>query len=685
MGVHGGLGDGQAQAQAAVLGREGTPSALLEGEKYPGQQLLFDADAVVLQVHADGSFPVMGLQRDATALGGELGRVLEQVPKDLLEPRRIAAHEMLPRVQLDDQFLPPGFDVGTADFDGVFHHGVQVNIRQLQLDFVVGDAAEVEEVVDQPGLKLDITLNHLEGALKTIRHLRIGLQGVDGQQDRRERRAQFVAEHGEELVLGTGCSLRLIPGKLGRFVEPGIFLRHPGAFGQGAQQFHLVLGPGPGFRTGGHGHGPDEGTFFETGHGGESPDATGRKKQFMPGGGPRVAFRVLHYQGFPAHQAVEQGPAHRGQGVDAVQAFRAVAIIWEDHDLFRLGHDLRAKTARHAQEAAGRAHSHPQHLGGIGQRTNLVAELDKEFLVQLHPLAIRHVHRHPGEAFGLSVRTGKKQAARFQPGHLAGSADDAEFHLIRSVLPDATLDLIHHPPPVLGMNEPLKLGEGAAKFRRRETINILCNGRPGEDAGAQIPLPRAQPPGFERDFQPLLAFPPRFIRRLAGPARFRLAQLALHGRGEPGQPVLHHVIVRPALHRGDGHILADVPGDNDDGNVVAGLVQELDRGRRAELGHDEVGNDQIPLPLGQSGAHSLSTIHPHMIDEIAAAAQFEQDQIGVVFRILDQQQVQRPHAFSLWHRILPVSEVIMPRSFSAFCANLDRRSGSTAQGALRQQ
>ena len=46
-----------------------------------------------------------------------------------------------------------------------------------------------------------------------------------------------------------------------------------------------------------------------------------------------------------------------------------------------------------------------------------------------------------------------------------------------------------------------------------------------------------------------------------------LAQLALHGRHEPGQPVLEHEVVGAGLHQRRGGLLADLAGDQDERHV----------------------------------------------------------------------------------------------------------------------
>ena len=59
---------------------------------------------------------------------------------------------------LQDVF--PGFDQRTADLDGQRHHGLQVNRFHLEVDLAMAHARYVEQVVNQPGQLLDLTLDH---------------------------------------------------------------------------------------------------------------------------------------------------------------------------------------------------------------------------------------------------------------------------------------------------------------------------------------------------------------------------------------------------------------------------------------------------------------------------------------------------------------------------------------------
>src|SRR3977135_2924745 len=81
------LADRQAEAEPAVLARDG-PAALLERVENPRDQFLLDADAGVPDL--DDDLVRLGVTRgdfDAPAFRCELRGILHQVPKQLLETR----------------------------------------------------------------------------------------------------------------------------------------------------------------------------------------------------------------------------------------------------------------------------------------------------------------------------------------------------------------------------------------------------------------------------------------------------------------------------------------------------------------------------------------------------------------------------------------------------------------------
>ena len=92
----------------------------------------------------------------------------------------------------------------------------------MQLDLPACDPRHVQEVVDQPGFHFDAAADHFQRLAHCRRKVGSILEHGHAHDDRRQRRAQFVAEDGEEMVLG---AVGLFGGGLG--VPQGLLGRNP--------------------------------------------------------------------------------------------------------------------------------------------------------------------------------------------------------------------------------------------------------------------------------------------------------------------------------------------------------------------------------------------------------------------------------------------------------------------------
>ena len=89
------------------------------------------------------------------------------------------------------------------------------NRRVLQRHLAAGEAGHIEQVVDEPHHVSDLSLEHLALALEDLRIAQ--LHQLERGHGRRQRVAQLVPEHGEELVLGLVGVLGLATRRLGAF------------------------------------------------------------------------------------------------------------------------------------------------------------------------------------------------------------------------------------------------------------------------------------------------------------------------------------------------------------------------------------------------------------------------------------------------------------------------------------
>jgi hypothetical protein len=94
-------------------------------------------------------------------------------------------------------------------------------------------------------------------------------------------------------------------------------------------------------------------------------------------------------------------------------------------------------------------------------------------------------------------------------------------------------------------------------------------------------------------------------------------------------------------HCRHGGLLADGARDDDKRQVEAGFLRQRKRCFGAEMGHRPVGDDDVPR-LFQCSAHRFGRLHPLERGIEPAAAKLAQQQLGVVFPILDDQHPERP-------------------------------------------
>ncbi len=85
----------------------------------------------------------------------------------------------------------------------------------------------------------------------------------------------------------------------------------------------------------------------------------------------------------------------------------------------------------------------------------------------------------------------------------------------------------------------------------------------------------------------------RPLRLLLHHAQLLILQGAVHRRAQPRRPVLQHVVIRPIAQGVDGRLFADTAGDNDERDVQAAGIQQLQGVQAAEVRQAPIGQDQF--------------------------------------------------------------------------------------------
>ena len=161
-----------------------------------------DADAVVGDRQFDPLRCRQQADLDAAALGGELDRVRQQVVEHLLQAVEVAVDHDFVRIggetQLDPLRLRELARIGDRGIDDVD----DVDALQVEIELAADDARGIEQIIDEPGLMVDVALDRLGRApdqcrivlARTRQDLAPALQRI-------ERRTQLVRDDGEKLVL----------------------------------------------------------------------------------------------------------------------------------------------------------------------------------------------------------------------------------------------------------------------------------------------------------------------------------------------------------------------------------------------------------------------------------------------------------------------------------------------------
>jgi hypothetical protein len=157
----------QAESEPGVAPRR-PAVGLLESLEHVGQHVGSDA----LPAIADGDLDVrahpMQLDLDAAFPRGELHRVDEQVPDDLLEPVRVAGDPE--RAGIEHGLQPEALGLGgrAHRIERRVHHRPEVDRAQVEPHLAGDDARDVQHVVDQLDLGVGVAHDDVERALRRL-------------------------------------------------------------------------------------------------------------------------------------------------------------------------------------------------------------------------------------------------------------------------------------------------------------------------------------------------------------------------------------------------------------------------------------------------------------------------------------------------------------------------------------
>ena len=127
--------------------------------------------------------------------------VQQQIGHHLRQSRRVPHHGDGARRQVQRQRVVRAVDGRARRLDRLVHHVDDVDALLPQRQLVGRDAADVEQIVDQPHHMLQLAGDDLVGLGPGRGRQAVMLQNLDARADGRQRIAQLVGKRGQEFVL----------------------------------------------------------------------------------------------------------------------------------------------------------------------------------------------------------------------------------------------------------------------------------------------------------------------------------------------------------------------------------------------------------------------------------------------------------------------------------------------------
>src|SRR6202795_832080 len=158
----------------------------------------------------------------------------------------------------------------------------------------------------------------------------------------------------------------------------------------------------------------------------------------------------------------------------------------------------------------------------------------------------------------------------------------------------------------------------------------------------------------------------RLLGLLAFGAFSGFAERALHGGHEPRQSRLHNVIRGPDFDRLDRHLFAERPGNEDKGQIGAGIARKLQCGKAVEGGKFVIRENEVDFGVLKTGHEIGARLNAgYFTDEIIGFKELL-NELRVMGVILQQQNPKRRcHVFTLPGGGSLMTAQKMPSSFTA--------------------
>jgi hypothetical protein len=193
--------DGESEPESAELAGDGAIS-LSERLEDLVECVGMDAHAGVADGGDDAVSIGKGSERNRTPGRGKLEGVAEKIGQDLGKTDAIAFNPEGMRGAFEGKAKGLGLGLRVEELGNVSNQDVEVEGLELHFHFAMLNAGHVQQIVDEPGFQFDVAADDIELFAEVGIETGIITEQGGSDEDGVQRRAELMAEDGDEIVLG---------------------------------------------------------------------------------------------------------------------------------------------------------------------------------------------------------------------------------------------------------------------------------------------------------------------------------------------------------------------------------------------------------------------------------------------------------------------------------------------------
>jgi len=130
----------------------------------------------------------------------------------------------------------------------------------------------------------------------------------------------------------------------------------------------------------------------------------------------------------------------------------------------------------------------------------------------------------------------------------------------------------------------------------------------------------------------------RFFGARPAAANLHFLEFTGDGGAQARQTAFHQIILGPRFHGFGRQRFVDASRHEKERNIKTIFFDEIERLEAAEMRKILVGDDDVPMLFGERNFHVGTARHPLENGVVAAPPQSVQQELGIVFRIFDDEE-----------------------------------------------